>query len=292
MSFAGALTALVTPFRDDVIDEPALRALVDEQIEKGIDGLCPCGTTGESVNLSEAEYRQVVSVVVEQAKGRVPVVAGAGTASTRHTLELCAIAREAGVDGVLIVSPYYNRPSQRGLHAHFKAVADGAGVPVILYNIPGRTGVDVALETMARLADDAPSIVAVKESSGNVTRSADLAARFGDRFSILSGDDALTVAIMAVGGSGVISVASNVVPGEVARAVELQADGDVAAANALQQKLRPLYEALFLESSPSPVKAALAMQGKIREELRLPLVAVGDETRARLRAVLQQLEAL
>jgi 4-hydroxy-tetrahydrodipicolinate synthase len=292
MSFAGALTALVTPFRDDAIDEPALRALVDEQIDKGIDGLCPCGTTGESVNLSDAEYRQVVSVVVDQAKGRVPVVAGAGTASTRHTLELCAVAREAGVDGVLIVSPYYNRPSQRGLHAHFKAVADGAGVPVILYNIPGRTGVDVSLETMARLADDCASIVAVKEATGNVTRSADLAARFGDRFAILSGDDSLTVAIMAVGGSGVISVASNVVPAEVARAVKLQADGDVAAANALQQKLRPLYEALFLESSPCPVKAALAMQGKIGEELRLPLVGVSDETRAHLRAVLQQLEVL
>ena len=289
MQFAGALTALITPFRDDAVDEGALRELVEDQIAQGIDGLVPCGTTGESVNLDDAEYRKVVSAVVGQAKGRVPVVAGAGTASTRHTLELSAIARDAGADGVLIVSPYYNRPTQQGLYTHFRAVAEGARLPMILYNIPARTGVDVSLDTLARLADDCPAIVAVKESTGNVLRSAQITTRLGERFTVLSGDDALTVAIMAVGGHGVISVASNIVPGAVARAVALQAEGDVTAANAAHQKLRPLYEALFLESSPGPIKAALALQGKIAEEIRLPLVQVGDTTRARLRAVLDDL---
>ena len=236
--FAGAWTALVTPFRNDAVDERALRDLVEAQIAGGIDGLMPCGTTGESVTLSHAEYAQVVRVVVEQARGRVPVVAGSGTASTKHSIELSEAAKAAGAAGLLVVTPYYNRPTQDGLCTHYEAIARAVDLPIVLYNIPARTGVDVLLPTLERLARVA-SIVAMKEATGNVVRSADIAARFGERFTILSGDDALTVPVMAVGGHGVISVASNVAPAEVARIVHLFRDGDVAGARALSQRLRP-----------------------------------------------------
>ena len=289
--FAGTLTALITPFRNDAVDERALRDLVEDQIVKGIDGLVPCGTTGESVNLSDAEYTQVVRTVVEQSKGRVPVVAGAGTASTRHTIELCRLAKTAGADGVLIVAPYYNRPTQEGLAAHYTAVAAGSGLPLVLYNIPARTGVDVSLATLERLTR-VREIVAVKESSGGVARSAEIAARFGERFTILSGDDSLTLPVLAVGGHGVISVASNVMPGEMARLVRLYREGDGGAARLLAQRLYPLFEALFIESSPGPVKAALAMCGRIAPEIRLPLVMPAESSQARIRAVLQQLGVL
>jgi 4-hydroxy-tetrahydrodipicolinate synthase len=286
--FEGAWTALVTPFRDDVVDERALRELVEAQIADGIDGLMPCGTTGESVCLSHAEHVLVARTVIDQAKGRVPVVVGSGTASTRHTLELCEVAKALGADGVLIVSPYYNRPTQDGLYAHFERVAEHGGLPVVLYNIPGRTGVDILPSTLERLAA-VPQIVAVKEATGNVARSADLAAMFGTRFTILSGDDALTLPIMAVGGRGVVSVASNVAPALVARQFDLQLAGDLAGALALAQRLRPLYEALFLESSPGPTKAALAILGRIAPEIRLPLVMPSEATQARLRRVLSEL---
>jgi 4-hydroxy-tetrahydrodipicolinate synthase len=287
-SFTGALTALITPFRNDSVDERALRDLVEDQIQKGIDGLIPCGTTGESVNLSHAEYVQVLRVVVEQAKGRVPVLAGSGTASTRHTIELSLAAKVVKADGLLVVTPYYNRPSQDGLYAHFAAVAKAVELPIMLYNIPGRTGVDIALSTLERLAA-LPSIVAIKEATGNAVRSADIAAQFGDRFTILSGDDGLTLPILAIGGLGVVSVASNICPGEVARVVRLWREGDVAGARMLAQRLRPLYDALFMESSPGPIKAGLAMLGRIAPEIRLPLVWPGEATHTRLRVVLQDL---
>jgi 4-hydroxy-tetrahydrodipicolinate synthase len=286
--FEGAWTALVTPFRDDAVDERALRELVDAQIAGGIDGLMPCGTTGESVCLSHSEHVLVARTVIDQVKGRVPVVVGSGTASTRHTLELCEVAKALGADGVLIVSPYYNRPTQDGLYAHFERVAQHAGLPVVLYNIPGRCGVDVLPPTLERLAA-LPQIVAVKEATGNVARSADLVAQFGTRFTILSGDDALTLPIMAVGGKGVVSVASNVAPALVARQVDQQLAGDLAGALAMAQRLRPLYEALFLESSPGPLKAALSIQGRIAPEIRLPLVMPTEVTQARLRRVLSEL---
>lgn len=282
--FEGALTALVTPFRDDVVDEKALREIVEHQIESGIDGLVPAGTTGESVNLSHAEFEKVVRITIEQARGRVPVVPGVGTASTRHTLELTQLSRELKADGVLVVSPYYNRPSQEGLYQHFKAVAE-VGPPVVLYNIPIRCGVDVSLETMDRLAK-VPNIVGIKESTGNVVRSADLIARFGDRFTVLSGDDGITLPILSVGGQGVISVASNVVPHEVAQVVKLYRSGDTNAARALAEKLRPLYEALFVEPNPMPVKGALVLLGRLAPEIRLPMVMPGEATLARLRTVL------
>lgn len=289
-TFAGALTALITPFRNDAVDERALRDLVEDQVQQGIQGLCPCGTTGESVSLNDAEYSKVVRIVVEQAGKRVPVVAGAGSASTRHTLELCHLAKDAGADGLLIVTPYYNRPSQDGLFAHYEALAKNAGLPLVLYNIPHRTGVDLGLHTLERLAA-LREIVAIKESAG-VARASDIAARFGQRFTILSGDDALALPVLAVGGHGVISVASNIVPGEVARLVRLFTEGDLGGARVQAQRLHALYEALFLESSPGPIKAALAMCGRIAPEIRLPLVLPGEATHARLRSALQPLGVL
>jgi 4-hydroxy-tetrahydrodipicolinate synthase len=285
--FEGALTALVTPFRGDAVDEKALREIVEHQIANGIDGLVPAGTTGESVNLSHAEFERVVRITIDQARGRVPVVVGTGTASTRHTLELTQAARAAKADGVLVVSPYYNRPTQEGLYQHFKAVAD-VGVPVMLYNIPGRCGVDIALDTMERLAK-VPGIVSIKEATGNVIRSADILQRFGSRFTVLSGDDGITLPILALGGSGVVSVASNVAPKEVSQLVKLYRTGDTNGARVLAEKLRPLFEVLFIESSPGPVKAALAQLGRLAPEIRLPLVMPTEATAARVRAVVGEL---
>lgn len=282
----GAFTALVTPFRGDAVDEKALRDLVERQIAEGIDGLVPCGTTGESVTLRGDEPARVVRAVVEQAKGRVPVIAGVGTVSTHHTIELARMARDAKADGLLIVCPYYNRPTQAGLEAHFRAVLREVPMPAVLYNIPGRTGVDLATDTLARLAD-VREIVAIKEATGNVLRAQEIVLRFGDRFSVLSGDDALTVPMIAVGGRGVISVSSNVAPGEVAETARRALASDFAAARALHQRLLPVHEAMFVESNPGPVKAALAMRGQIAPEIRLPLVWPGDASQARIRQALE-----
>jgi 4-hydroxy-tetrahydrodipicolinate synthase len=286
--FAGAWTALVTPFRNDEVDEKALRDLVEAQIQGSIDGLMPCGTTGESVNLSHAEYAKVVAITVDQARGRVPVVAGSGSASTRHTIELSRAAKDAGAAGLLVVSPYYNRPTPDGLYEHFVGIAGAVNLPIVLYNVPGRTGVDVSLATLERLAA-VPSIVAIKESTGNVVRSADIAAHFGDRYTILAGDDGLTLPILAVGGQGVVSVASNLVPAEVARAVHLFRDGDLAGARSLSQRLRALYDVLFIESSPGPIKYALAACERIKPEIRLPMVLPTDASQERIRSVMAQL---
>jgi 4-hydroxy-tetrahydrodipicolinate synthase len=286
--FAGAWTALVTPFREDAVDEEALRDLVEGQIRAGIDGLMPCGTTGESVNLDRAEFLKVVQVTVDQARGRVPVVVGTGTASTRHAIELSRMAKDTGANGLLVVAPYYNRPTQEGLYEHYVAIAGAVSLPIVLYNIPARTGVDVTLATLERLAA-VPSIVAIKESTGNVMRSADIVTHFGDRFAVLSGDDSLTLPVLAVGGQGVVSVASNLVPAEVARLVDLFRDGDLHSARALSQRLRLLYEVLFIESSPGPIKFALAACGRIEPEIRLPMVLPADAAQARIRAVMTQL---
>jgi 4-hydroxy-tetrahydrodipicolinate synthase len=287
--FAGALTALITPFRGGEVDYKALSELVEAQIQGGIDGLVPCGTTGESVNLGDAEYAGIIRAVVQAAKGRIPVVAGAGSASTKHSLELCKIAREAGADGVLLVTPYYNRPTQEGLYAHFHKIGTEASLPIILYNIPSRTGSDLAMATLERLAE-VKQIVAVKEATGNVLRSQEIAAFFGDRFTILSGDDALTLAVMAVGGDGVISVTSNFAPKPVSDVVHLFRGGDLLAARALHQKLLPLHGAMFVEVNPAPVKAALAMRGKIAPEIRLPLVWPSEASLERIRLAIQRAE--
>lgn len=289
--FQGALTALVTPLRDDRVDEAALRVIVNDQIDGGVDGLVPCGTTGESANLSDAEYSRVLEIVVDETRGRVPVIAGAGSASTKHAIELAELASHAKVDGLLVVVPYYNRPTQEGLFAHYTAVARAVPLPLVVYNIPGRTGVDLAVTTLARLAA-LPSVVAVKESTGNVLRSSEIASVLGERLTILSGDDGLTLPIMAVGGHGVVSVASNVAPQEVSKLVDLFRAGDLTGARTQHHRLRALFDALFLESNPGPVKAAMAMRGLMSDEIRLPMLPPNEATLSRLRGALVDLGLL
>jgi 4-hydroxy-tetrahydrodipicolinate synthase len=288
--FAGALTALVTPFRNGEVDYKALRELVEAQVQGGIDGVVPCGSTGESVNLSDEEHAGVIRAVVQAAKGRIPVLAGAGTASTKHTLQLCDNARDAGADGVLVVTPYYNRPTQEGLYAHFKAVGEHSSLPVVLYNIPGRTGSDLSTSTLERLAD-IKKIVGVKEATGNVLRSQEIAATFGERFTILSGDDALTLAVLAVGGHGVISVTSNLAPKLVSKVVRLFREGDLSAARVLHHKLLPLHSAMFVEVNPAPIKAALAIKGQIAPEIRLPLVWPSEASLEKIGRAIARMEA-
>ena len=271
MTFTGTLPALVTPFRDGAVDEDALRALVERCIEGGVDGLVPCGTTGESVTLSTAEHTRVVRIVVEQAKKRVPVVAGAGAVSTAHTIELAEIAKHAGAQGLLLVCPYYNRPTQEGLEAHFRAVLRAVPMPTILYNIPGRTGVDLSVETLERLSD-VPEIVGMKEATGNVLRSQQIITTCGDRFTVLSGDDALTLPILSIGGKGVISVSANLFPKETSDVVRLFNAGKYDEARALHLRMAPVHESMFIEANPGPVKAAMAERGWMRPEIRLPLV--------------------
>ena len=289
--FEGALTALVTPFRENRLDEKAMRAIVAEQIAGGIAGLVPSGTTGESASLSHDEYARLLEIVVDEARGRVPVIAGAGSASTSHAIDLAKIAQRAKANALLIVAPYYYKPSPDGVFAHYAAVAQAVPLPIVLYNIPSRTGIDISLATLERLAG-IPSIVAIKESTGNVLRSSEIATRFGDRFTVLSGDDSLTLPIMAVGGQGVISVASNVAPREVSRQVELFRAGDLAGARKQHQRLSPLYEALFIEPNPCPVKAALAMRGIITGELRLPFTTPSEVALQRIRKALVELGVL
>lgn len=286
-TFAGTLPALVTPFREGAIDEDALRAIVERCIEGGVDGLVPCGTTGESVTLSLDEHARVVRIVVEQAKGRVPVVAGAGSNSTSHAIELAHLSEKAGANGLLLVCPYYNRPTQEGLEAHFRAIAKACGLPSILYNIPVRTGIDLSVETLARLAD-VPSIVGMKEATGNVLRSQQIVSTLGERFTVLSGDDALTLPVLSVGGKGVISVTANLLPKETSDVVRLWNAGEIAAAQALHLRLAPVHESMFVEANPGPVKAAMAKKGLLRPELRLPLVWPKDTSMAKTFAALER----
>lgn len=285
-TFAGTMPALITPFRDGKVDLQALRDLVERCIAGGVDGLVPCGTTGESVTLSEEEHTQVVRTVVEQAKKRVPVVAGAGTVSTAHTIHLAEIARDAKADGLLVVCPYYNRPTQAGLEAHFREVAKHVGMPTILYNIPVRTGVDLSLETLERLAD-VKAIVAIKESTGNVLRSQQIVARCGDRFDVLSGDDTLTLPILSVGGKGVISVSANLLPKETSDVAHLWQEGKIAEARALHLRLVPVHESMFVEANPGPIKAIMAERGLIAQGIRLPLVWPEESSIAKTRAALK-----
>lgn len=289
--FEGALTALLTPFRNDRVDEPALRAIVSEQVAGGIDGLVPCGTTGEGFNLTDAEFSKVIEVVVDEARGRVPVLAGVGTGSTRHTIELAELAQKLKADGLLVVVPYYSKPTQEGLVAHFSAVARAVPLPMMLYNIPSRCGVDLSVASLERLAA-IETIVAIKESTGTAQRSSEIAKRFGDRFTILSGDDSLTLAIMAVGGHGVVSVASNVVPKEVSQLVDLYRAGDSAGARRQHQRLFDLFEVLFIEANPGPVKFAMGARGVMAGEIRLPLVTPTEASQRRIRQVLTELGTL
>ncbi|MCC6810234.1 MAG: 4-hydroxy-tetrahydrodipicolinate synthase [Deltaproteobacteria bacterium] len=287
--FKGSYTAIVTPFRDRKVDEAALKTLVEDQIKGGINGIVPCGTTGETPTLSDDERDLVISTTVKVANKRVPVIAGTGSNSTAHTIHYTKRAKELGADAALVVVPYYNKPTQEGLYQHFMAVAKEGGLPVMLYNVPGRTGCDLLADTVVRLQADEPRIVAIKEAAGSTDRVAELRARTRKDFSILSGDDALTLPMMAVGADGVVSVASNVVPDKVAQMVKAAQENDFAKARALHLQLRDLFVALFVEANPIPAKAALAQLGKMQDELRLPLVPASDKTRQLMKTVLQAL---
>lgn len=287
----GCATALVTPFgADGALDEARMRALVERQIAEGVRVLVPCGTTGESATLSPDEQRQVIALTVAVARGRARVLAGAGGNATAATVERARAATAAGADGVLVVTPYYNKPTQAGLIAHFRAIAAAVpDVPVVLYNVPGRTGSNIEAPTALALARDVDNIVAVKEASGILSQ---IMAILRDRpagFGVLSGDDALTLPLMALGAEGIVSVASNEVPGPMSKLADLALGGAWADARALHNRLLPLMEANFLESNPGPVKAAMALMGLLEERFRLPLVPVQDKTRARLRDILQEL---
>ncbi len=289
--FDGVLTALVTPFRNGAVDEAALADLVEQQIAAGIDGLVPCGSTGESATLSHPEHRRVVEVVVAAARGRAPVIAGTGSNSTREAIELTLHAKEAGAEAALLISPYYNKPTQTGIYEHYARIAEETAMPLILYNIPGRTASNIAPETVARLAE-LDQIVGIKEASGNLEQVARVIARCPEDFSVLSGDDALTLPMLALGGRGVISTTSNVAPSEMAGLVRAFRTGDLSRAREIHYRLLPLFEVLFCETNPIPVKAALALRGAIADELRLPLTPLGETQRPRLQAVLKELGLL
>jgi 4-hydroxy-tetrahydrodipicolinate synthase len=283
--FTGVITALVTPLRNGAVDEDALRRLVNEQIAAGIDGLVPVGTTGESPTLDHEEHLRVVKIVIEETKKRVPVIAGTGANATREAIELSQAAKSLGADGLLQVTPYYNRPTQDGLYRHFKAVVDAVNLPTVVYNVPGRTGCDLLPDTVARLCD-LPQIVAIKEATGSIQRASQIIAKCGDRMIVLSGDDATALGVMAVGGRGVISVVSNVVPGDFAAMWDATVAGDWKKARALHYKTFGLSEGLFIEANPIPVKTAMAMLGKIADEIRAPLYPMTGANREKVRQLL------
>lgn len=282
--FTGTYTAIVTPFRKGIVDLAALKKLVRAQVRAGVDGIVPVGTTGESPSLDYDEHIQVVEMCVDYAAGRIKVLAGTGANSTAEAIYLTQAAEEAGADGSLQVSPYYNKPSQEGLFQHFRAIAQKTGLPIVLYSIPGRCGVEIAVDTVKRLADACDNIVAIKEAGGTPDRVSQLRAAVGSKFTILSGDDSMTLPFMAVGARGVVSVASNLIPRQVRQMVEAFASGQGVRACKLHDRYYPLFKDLFIETNPVPVKAAMAMLGMIEEEYRLPLVPMNPQNRERLRA--------
>ncbi len=286
--FNGALSAIVTPFRDGVVDEAVLRELIEWQIQEGIDGIVPCGSTGESATLTHAEHEQVIKLAVQQARRRVPVLAGTGSNSTAEAIRLTAFAREIGADGAVLISPYYNKPTQEGIFKHYKMIAASVDLPLIVYNIPGRTGSNILPETFARLCE-IKNIVGVKEASGSMEQISDIRRLCGDRLTILSGDDSLTVPIMALGGKGVISVISNLMPRETHELAAAALEGDFARAREIHFRLLPLMRALFVETNPIPLKQALAYMGKCSAELRMPLTPISPAGAERLRAAMKEL---
>jgi 4-hydroxy-tetrahydrodipicolinate synthase len=289
----GCATALVTPFTaDGAIDEAALTRLIEYQLSGGVKLLVPCGTTGESATMTEAEDQQVIKHAIEQARGRARVIAGTGSNSTAAAIENSRIAKDLGADAVLVVAPFYNKPTQAGLYAHFRAVAEAVDLPIVIYNVPGRTSCNISAATTLRLARDCANIAAVKEASGNLSQIMEILRDRPAGFRVLSGDDALTFAMIALGGDGLISVASNEAPELMARMVDLALAGEWDEARALHYRLLPLMEVNFVESSPGPVKAGLAMMNVIGENFRLPLVPIEEKSRAALRAVLVELGLL
>ena len=284
--FEGAHTALVTPFRNNRFDEAAFEQLIQFQIENGISGIVPVGTTGESPTLSHEEHHRVIELAVKVAAGRCKVIAGTGSNSTDEAISLTVEAEKAGADAALIVLPYYNKPSQEGLFRHFKAIAEATKLPIILYSIPGRAGMEIGVNTVRRLAEACPNIVAIKEAGGSVGRVNELRQVLPDSFEILSGDDPLTLPFIAAGAVGVISVASNIIPREVGDLVRAALAGNLAEARAIHEHWFPLFRDLFVETNPVPIKTALAMQNRIALEIRLPLCEMSEENTCTLRATL------
>ncbi len=276
--FHGAIVAIVTPFRNGKVDGPALKKLVEYQIAGGTDGIVPCGTTGESPTLSYEEHERVIDVVIAAAAGRVPVIAGTGSNNTKEAIVLTRYAKKAGADAALVITPYYNKPTQEGLYRHFRAVAEAADIPMILYNVPGRTGVNMTAETVARLSG-VPNIVGVKEASGNLGQVTEILRRVPKTFCVLSGDDGLFFPMLALGAKGVISVASNVAPRQMADLYDSFVMGEVSRAREIHFRLWPLFHALFIETNPIPVKTGLAIMKRIRDEIRLPLCPMSDPNR-------------
>jgi 4-hydroxy-tetrahydrodipicolinate synthase len=289
--FSGSIVAIVTPFRNGKLDERAFGDLIEWQIANGTNGIVPCGTTGESATLTHDEHHRVVRLTVEVAKGRVPVIAGTGSNSTDEAISLTRHAKDAGADGALLITPYYNKPTQEGLYRHYKAVAEAVDMPLVLYNIPGRTGVNMLPATVARLAV-MKNIVGIKEGSGSVQQASDIAQTCGDRLTVLSGDDPLTLPMMAVGAKGVITVTANVMPKEMAQLVASFQAGRIDEARRIHFALSALFAALFYETNPIPVKEALGMMGKIDPELRLPMCAMSADNRNQLTRVLKEMRLI
>ena len=288
--FRGTFTALVTPFRESAIDFTALRNLIESQIAAGIDGIIAVGTTGESPTLTHDERKGVIRCAIETANKRCLVLAGTGSYSTREAIAATQEAEKLGVDGALLVSPYYNKPSQEGLFRHFSAIAKSTPLRLMLYNIPGRCGVDIAAETVARIQSDCPNVVSIKEAGGNVDRVSELRARLPDAFTVLSGDDGLTLPFLAAGAVGVVSVASNLLPREMCDLVDAFANGDLKRAEGLHRKLYWLFKDLFIEPNPVPIKTALSWRGTILAEVRLPLCEMSEANQVRLRKTLERFE--
>ena len=285
-TFQGSIVALVTPFKNGKIDEPKVKELVELHVKSGTDGIVPCGTTGESPTLSHDEHRHMVELVTTAAAGRVQIIAGTGSNSTTEAIGLTTHAKKAGVNAALVVNPYYNKPTQEGLYRHFRAVAEATDLPIIVYNIQGRTAVNIETDTMVRLVRDCPTVVGVKEASGSLDQMSQVILACGPDFSVLSGDDNITLPLLAIGGRGVISVIANLVPRETSDMVHAALDGDWKRARDLHYKLFPLARAAFLETNPIPIKEAMAMTGMLEPEFRLPMCRMGDANREKLRTIL------
>ena len=285
--FKGSIVAIVTPFTNGSVDAEKLRELVEFQIENGTSGIVPCGTTGESPTLDNDEHHEVIRICVQAANGRVPIIAGTGSNSTAEAIALTKHAAQSGVDGALVVTPYYNKPTQKGLYYHFKAVANSVDIPIILYNIEGRTARNIETETVAKLARDCKNIIGVKEASGSIKQAGDVRKACGDHFIILSGDDALTLPMMELGGAGVISVVANIVPGDVIAMINAFNAGDKKTANAINAKLEPLVKSMFIETNPVPVKTAMGLLGMCAPDVRLPLCEMDEDNIVKLKSALQ-----
>ena len=285
-TFQGSIVAMVTPFRNGKIDESKVKELVELHVQQGTDGIVPCGTTGESPSLDHDETRRMIELTAAAAAGRIPVIAGTGSNSTAHAIELTKMAAQVGASAALVVNPYYNKPTQEGLYRHFRAVAEATALPIIVYNIQGRTAVNIETPTMERLVRDCPTIVGVKEASGSLDQMSQVILACGPDFSVLSGDDNVTLPLLAIGGRGVISVIANIVPRETSEMVHAALDGDWKRARDLHYKLFPLARAAFLETNPIPIKEMMAMAGMIEPEFRLPMCRMGDGNREKLRAIL------